>query len=216
MFLFEIPLRQKVNIHGYVDMTKRDIQVFANTKEDMMLFLKQHNFNIEYVSIQYIPDDEVDDSLNEMCGLQDFHFKSNKTPEMFTIKTTQLFVNHALTNVGNHLSDCCMFGEAIFRDDFEFIKLIVDLLNKIPFVEIADYSLLDGNSIGPLDDMSWMTVKKDLLFSDNYEPDMSHIDTSEIYDALHQASDVDEFQPITIEAYVRSFSEEMLSASLEV
>jgi hypothetical protein len=186
------------------------ISIYASTKDDMLLFLKQHNFDMRYVNIEYVDDNR---KILDSYVLKTYHFRSNKSNEVFHIKTCESFVASAIATVGDHLSDTCIFGESIFRDDIEFIKVVTDLIDKLPFATVVDWSLLDGDSCNMMgyDNLSWMVVKKDLLFSENYEPDFEHMDTSSIYDDLSQASDPDRIQPITIEAYVRGFAESIIS-----
>ena len=186
-----------------------DFKVYSHTQQDMMLFFKQHNINLQNVNVEYV--DTIKDS-QEQHVLKLYKFRSNKSPELFRIMTSEYIIQYALQLAGDHLSDACVFGAAIFRDDIEFIKRIVDLLGKLPHVSIIDYTLLDDINIFGYD---WNCVKSDKLFEYDFAPNLSEIDTQDIYASLYETSGVDLIQPVTVEAYVRAFAELVINQMID-
>ena len=181
-----------------------DFKVYSHTQQDLMLFFKQHNIDISKVNVEYVPDHQFNENSNDQHILKLYQFRSNKSPELYHIMTTEYCIQCALQLAGDHLSDACVFGAAIFRDDIEFIKRIVDLLGMLPHVSIIDYTLLDDINIS---NFEWQCVKGDKLFEYDASPDLSEIDTQDIYASLYDCSYDTTIQPVTVEAYVRAFAE---------
>lgn len=218
MFRFTIPRLTKVNINytGYA-YSHSDIHIYSHTKEDMMLFMQQHGFDIQYADVQYVYDNDSETN-SSYTTLKLYHFKSNKCDTVYHIMTCEYFIQQALSNVASHISDACVFGQGIFRDDVEIIKLVQDLLDKLPHVEILDYGFIDGdwvveNCMDADIDLSWESIKKCRLFDEDGEPNYEMFDNSSIYDSF-VTKGPDEIQDITIEAYVRSFTEFLISTSI--
>ena len=188
------------------------IKIFSNNQQDMMLFFKQHNIDINQVEVDYIPDENFNIKVDDDNILASYQFKSNQSNETFNIMTTERLISYALQLVGDHLSDACIFGSAIFRDDIEFIKVIQNLLGEIPHVQILDYGLLDDLNLTA--DTNWMYIKKDKLFDPDVEPDWvtNGVDAQDIYESLFDSCISDTaVQPITVEAYVRGFAEMVMN-----
>lgn len=188
------------------------IKVFSNNRQDMMLFFKQHNIDINQVEVNYIPNENFNIKVDDDNILASYQFKSNQSNETFNIMTTERLISYALQLVGDHLSDACIFGSAIFRDDIEFIKVIQNLLGEIPHVQILDYGLLDDLNLTT--DTNWMYIKKDKLFDPDVEPDWvtNGVDAQDIYESLFDSCISDTtVQPITVEAYVRGFAEMVMN-----
>lgn len=208
---------QKGGDHVFRFMIRRDhiedFKVFSHNQNDMLLFFKQHNFDIETVDVEYIPDEKFNDNIDDENVLKPYKFKSNKSDDTFVIMTTEKCISYALQLVGDHLTDACLFGGAIFRDDLEFIKVIQDLLGELPHVQILDYTLLDDLNLTA--DTNWMYIKKDKLFDKDEEPDWLNngVDSQDIYASLFDSSpsDASVVQPITVEAYVRAFTEVIIN-----
>ena len=177
-----------------------------------MLFFKQHNIDINQVEVDYIPNENFNIKVEDDNILASYQFRSNKSNETFNIMTTERLIAYALQLVGDHLSDACIFGSAIFRDDIEFIKVIQDLLGEIPHVQILDYGLLDDLNLTA--DTNWMYIKKDKLFDPDIEPEWvtNGVDSQDIYESLFDSCISDTaVQPITVEAYVRGFAEMVMN-----
>lgn len=188
------------------------IKIFSNNQQDMMLFFKQHNIDINQVEVDYIPDENFNIKVEDDNILASYQFKSNQSNETFNIMTTERLISYALQLVGDHLSDACIFGSAIFRDDIEFIKVIQNLLGEIPHVQILDYELLDDLNLTA--DTNWMYIKKDKLFDPDIEPEWvtNGVDAQDIYESLFDSCISDTaVQPITVEAYVRGFAEMVMN-----
>lgn len=194
-----------------------DFAVFSHEKHELLLFMKQHNILINESYIEWITDEEFYSKYSNKEDLLRFYkFRSNKNNEVYNVMTSKYLLNYALQLVGDHISDNMIFGPAIFRDDIEFIKLISDLINKLPFIEIMDYELLDMDTIALHDSYEWKDVKHDKLFNKDIDAIYDLFDTCYVYEALNEAFEKheDDIQPITIEAYIRAFVEYVINQSL--
>ena len=131
--------------------------------------------------------------------------------------TSEDLITRAIENTANDIADHSIFGEAILRTDIEFLKIIGSLIGKLEHGFVMDFNLADEsmlfntlenenqyknrimdmiseykNHIGaPTEDIGSQTILQSLFDSC---PDR---DTGNIY-------------PITVEAYVSTFTELMV------
>lgn len=190
--------------------------VYAESEEDMKMFLTQHNFtDAPLDSITVIPKEECD-NINDAHILKTFLFKSNRTNEIYHVITCDWFVDFAVETTCNELRDSLIFGEAIIRRDIEIFKLIGDLVSSLPHVNIMDFALADIQSSTDnilIDHFIEMNnMKKE--YSCKCLDDLDSTDSAIYY--VHESMEYsrcdDQVQPITLEAYVSAFTETMFDA----
>lgn len=178
--------------------------VYAYTRHDMDLFLKQHGFDVNNSHIDCIPMTEFDG--NSDLILSSHKFKSNSSDEIYNIMTTPMFVTDAINLVCSDLSESLIFGEPIMHAKIEFIKLINDLIYELPYVFILDHSVVDEDT-GELISPFWDSYVKMYGYDEAKYCTEVYFDDSYIYDSIHNASIPDKVQPITVEAYVTNFTQ---------
>ena len=152
----------------------RVISVYAHTTQDMQCFLQQHGFDPMLSNVRYVPNPDCSEMVNV---IQPYRLRSNVYQKTYTVMTTQQLIDFAYTNVGSHLSDACMFGSAVFRDDIEVVNLVQQLIDELPFVGILDFTLIDGD-YSASSDLSWETIKRCRLFDEDAAPDFEQLDSS--------------------------------------
>ena len=179
-------------------------RVYAFDRMSMEMFIKQHNFDLTSVNIETMPIEDFDD--DEDCFIKPYKFKSNKSSEIFNIFTTNKIVTEAIDSACLELCDTLTFGPAIVRDDIGFIKLINDLIYKLPHVFILDHTLMDS-SCEPISD-HWDRYIK----FNSYGQSLENLDDSYVYESLHNHSIDTEIQPITVEAYASSFAKMIIDS----
>ncbi len=168
--------------------------VISYNREDVELFLYQHDINIDNAEIQIM---DVDDTPDRDCLLQRFYFRSNTLPGVFMIMSTKDIVEdiiHQVTSV--------------------FVE-VKNLYDRVSLFNIEIFNII-GESIMDLDDGG-------LVFSDhsvqNTMPD-GDIDLDGEYKFLNYVrTNDDEYERlmdylldtyygvmrITLEAYIESF-----------
>lgn len=189
--------------------------VVSNTLEDMHLFMSQHGFSNVDDKITMLPENEFIPS-KDGCHLLSIHrFASNAKPGIFNVMTTEDFITRAIENISNDLADHSIFGEAILRNDIEFIKMICKLMDKLPHMFIADYALADESLM--FDRMDEKNGKSALMELAEYrkrgegptEDNESQLYQQGLYDAAPD-KDTNSIYPITIEGYISTFTELMI------
>lgn len=192
--------------------------VLAKSIDDMNRFLSQHGFNDVHESLK-IHDMRKGRSSDVFHVLQPYKFMSNHKPGVFEVMTCSDFVEHAIDNTANDLSDYSLFGEAILRQDIEFLKMIGELIVKLPHGFVIDYTLADesllyksfeeeGSSKGDI--VEDIIEYRKRICSPSEDPGSRAVQQS-LHDAVPDMSnDNNGIYPITIEAYVSSFTELMM------
>lgn len=181
-------------------------KVYSNNKEDMILFLQQHSFDMSMVHIECLTIDEyekeVDGHIYDYL-LKGYKMRSNKSQETFMIMTTYDFVYQACEVVCSWLSDSLLFGPPILRTDVEIIKMINDLIHELPHVFVLDHALIDGDSGNIIGDQRYIRSNRSL---DSFDLTDEGYDDSYIYESIFNSSFDEDIQPITVEAYVSFFT----------
>ena len=177
-------------------------RVYSMDRNMILLFMKQHQFDMNETIIETLPDSyDVDDM--EQHELQIYKMQSNKTCQIHDIISTKHYVDQAIEAVVQNLSDYLIFGETIFRRDIPFINIVNRYLDELPFVFAFDYDILDGT---PSCDTSYFNVKKDLeQFYESMENEYDVSSLDDLYNRFLFKTLPNEKLPITVEAYVRWF-----------
>lgn len=188
--------------------------VYSYTRQNMELFLRQHNFDTSIIHVDCIKASEFDDSDENI--LNEYLFKSNKyIDEIYTIITTEKFVSDAIQSICSDLSESLIFGYAAIRTDIEIVEKINDLILSLRHVFVLDHTILGDDSTA-LSDSSCMSEVNNKLFNkytksfNNLSSDVDSYDDSYIYDSMFGNSIRSKPQPITVEAYVSYFASIML------
>lgn len=194
--------------------------VYARTHEDLLMFLRQHNFiNVpnEAISIKSVDETSV---VYGLRLLRPFNFRSNKNNQLFTVMTCDEFVNATIESVANELCQFSLFGEAIMRRDIGIFDMIASLVGDLTHVHIIDYTLADEYKIFRNTDFPNEGCSADEMTSltKSY---LKHIgaptedgDLLTIIQSLQDSidhTDCDVY-PITLESYVANFTEMMVDA----
>ena len=204
MFRFEaINNKQKAHPTRY--------RVVTDNFNMMNLFLKQHCFNdITPESLSVVKFADVNKCPDRYNILQPYMFKSNYNDKIYTIITSEGFVNYAIDAVANDLNNYMVFGEAILRNDIAVFKTIGNIIYELPHTHIFDYILANEESVdnpGSLIDSDLLDMRRCYLsaMSAPCEDPGSYM----TFESLHDAVNTDEIMPITIECYTSSFVEMM-------
>ena len=199
----------------YNKIKNMNYEVYAENEKDLQMFLMQHNFTDSPMdSVTVLPRTEID-RINDGRILKEFLFKSNKTNQIYKVITCDDFVDYAIANTCNELSGALIFGEAIIRRDIEIFKLIGDLVVTLPHVNIMDFALADIQSTGnnSIDSFSEICQLTRTYHCKNL--DIDDFSESALYyphESMEYSRCDGEVQPITLEAYVESFTEKMVDS----
>ena len=190
--------------------------VLAENMDDMNQFLMQHGFKDVTDALKIYPAEKYKSS--DCSHILDIHrFMSNHKPGVFPVMTCASFVDHAIETVANDLGDHSVFGEAILRQDIEFIKMIGSIITKLPHGYVMDYTLADEsilfkcleNGVAKREDIDntagWMART-----GHPSEDPTAQVILQSLYDATPDLSNDLGIYPITLEAYVSSFTELMI------
>lgn len=194
-YLFKFTFSSKYN-----KIRNLNYEVYAETKEDLNMFLIQHNFtDTPMDAVTLVPKSEK--STLYALTLTKHIFKSNKYDGLFTVMTCPDFVNEAITSTCNSLNDSMIFGEAIIRRDIEIFKMIGDLVNALPHANVIDFSAADDNSVkdDTITEIVQNKCRNGLSWYEDASTYYSHM-------SMDMARHNDEPEPITLEAYIESFA----------
>ena len=200
---------QAINTKQKASPTK--YRVVTDDFSKMMLFLKQHGFNdVPKESLNIICIDDIDKCPDHYNILRPYRFKSNYTNDVYTIMTSEGFIDYAVDSAANDLNGYLLFGEAILRHDIEVFKTIGHLISNLPHTVIFDYMLADEQSV---DDKTSLVSREISEMRKAYLAAISapceDYGAYETFESLHGACNVDEILPITLECYTSSFVEMM-------
>lgn len=174
-----------------VNDNRLNYSVYSLGIEDMFKFLKHHNL-MEFVNKVKRCDENGIEGFDDEKLIKQFSFKSNKLElkdRVFKIYTTDEIVNQTIDNVCERLVENLVLGPISNRKDIKFISIINDCINSLPHACILD-----------IFDVNESEVDDSFGVSDALES---------IYDSVYSnayAIDLNT-SPITIESYVRHFSE---------
>lgn len=182
-------------------------RVYSMDRNMILLFMKQHQFDMNQIQIETLPDPFEDDDM-DTYELKFYKMQSNRTMQVHQIVSSDYYIDQAVEAVVQNLSDYLVFGETIFRRDIPFINLVNHYLDDIPFVFAFDYDILDGC---PSCDTSYFNVKKDLeQFAEAIDSEYDTSSMDDLYNRFLFNVAPNEKLPITLEAYVRWFVKEVI------
>lgn len=164
--------------------------------------------------------------------LKQFKFKSNNSNDNFIIISNDYLVINAIELVCNELTPTLIFGNIVVKNDIEFIKLICELIDTLPKVNVLDYFMMDCDETNDSDAYEDYTGKDKSLNEKKREefekvmrltPNtfmLSALDEIPqgrfhdsgchyIYKSFMEDCFIELIQPITIEAYVSNFSKSL-------
>lgn len=190
--------------------------VLAENMTEMQQFLSQHGFHDVNDALKLYSGDKYRAS-NCSHILKTYRFMSNHKPGVFPVMTCASFVDHAIESAANDLGDHSIFGEAILRQDIEFIKMIGSAITKLPHGYVMDYILADESTLfeclengGTKRDMIENTSDWLIRHSGPSEDPTSQTILQSLYDATPDLDNDYGVYPITVEAYVSYFTELMI------
>lgn len=215
MFKFILP----INLNHYSNIPYF-AKVYAETKDDMDLFLKQHNLMCMRECVTPISCYEFYEKRDVSQLLHNYKFKSNNSDEVFNIMTTKSIIESCITSVCEMINQYTLFGEAIMRRDIPIIVLISSLLeNHMKYITIQDYELADGclyDTYEEGEEGEYLTMirdqsincmdilnKKDIIdkmFNTEYYSEHTMDLESCFYEEI-----VEDIMPVTVEHYVSIF-----------
>ena len=195
--IFRFQFRSKAANASYLTYT-----VYSYKREDMLLFLKQHNFDLNHVHVDIL--EIAGEDFNENDILQPYLFGTNSSEDVYTIMSTISIVDDCILNTAQTLANTLLFGPPIIRTDIELFRVINDLINELPHVYILDHTLIDETN----DSMYSPDHSKYIKSWDGETPDPG--DDVYVIESLYNCSILQEIQPITMEGYVSNFTSMMV------
>lgn len=190
--------------------------VLASSIDDMHLFLKQHGFNDAYESIMIVPEGDIK-GKDWAHVLRICRFKSNRNPKTYNVMTSEDLVTRVFENVSNDLSDHSIFGEAILRTDVEFLKMIGSLIGKLEHGYVMDFNLADESMLFNTleNENQYKNQIMDMIaeYKNRIGAPTEDVGSQTILQSLYDACpdrDSNCIYPITVEAYVSTFTELMV------
>jgi len=183
--------------------------VYAETENDLKLFLVQHNFtDVDPCAVQIIPTTECRDVSNDLLKIH--KFKSNHSNDIMSVMTSDFFVNMAVDDAGNDLTFTLIFGEAILRRDIEIFGLIGDIIYNIPHAHIADFVYADvdesNSNTQSIKDITDMRLEYLNHVCAPCEDGCAYL----THESLHDSIVDGQVYPITIERYISTFTSLLL------
>jgi hypothetical protein len=181
--------------------------VWAMNKQLIDEFMRQHMINPNAVRTHVILEDKIStiysepgihfDDRNE---LKVFKMGSNQDHKIHNVVTIKEYIDCIIEDLCDELISNTVFGDAITREEFQIIKEIQDNIEALNYGIITDFCMIEEN--------------------DDY---YSHIDYSGypsldkacIYDAMYNASNDDDIQPFTLEAYAHYLSLDIFMSTPE-
>lgn len=183
--------------------------VYSFNREMIKLFAKQHGFNPDDMCINIHSDinHEDDEKMNDNLLLKVYRFKSNFSNQEYRIISCQRFIDKAIEDAGQDITARLWFDTIIMRHDIEFIKLINRLVKKLSHVFIMDNLLVDDLWNEENDNKETFHKSYNIPGYDDYWIEGCSNYSEYVVDSLFDSSIENEVQPITIESYVKSFTE---------
>lgn len=184
--------------------------VLTEDPNKMMLFLKQHNFDLDMVNLDRVPlkDHEGDSEFM----LEYFIMRSNYSDQVFKIMSTEHMIYDCGRYVADIMSSALVFGPEIIREDVPIMRVISELVNELDHVYIMDHTLTDPETHEPFSSnyerytkIGYPTMSSMCELDKYYHEDCSY-DDSGLYDSLLGSITKGYLLPFTVEAYVSYFA----------
>lgn len=147
------------NVRGSTDPSSV-YTVWSYNKSDVLMFIKQHNFEHgeEYIQVKNV---DISTDVDSCSFIEQWVFKSNKNNDKYEIYTTKILIENAIQRVCVQLSESMIFGSAILKsEEIPMIKYINDRLGEIPYIYPKEYNAVNGDIP---DDAIYTAVFDDLL-----------------------------------------------------
>lgn len=176
-------------------------KVYTNTREDIPIFIRQHDIRVYDVKVLRRTDGNI--PCSDMDLLDHYAFASNKNDQIYNIITCEYFIRDAIDHIGAEFAESSMFGDLIIRTDLPIIDIINRHIESIRHSVILDYLLLDDNECVDTVMNHWKTFSnKALSYVGNPSESDEYYDY--IYESLHKNSIYRGVrpEPITIEGYI--------------
>ena len=181
-------------------------KVYATSREQVSMFVRQHNIKVYDVNI--MDPESFTTDVNESDILDKFIFRSNSDYNDYEIYTTENILSDAINYIAEKLSGVSLFGDAIMRTDIPIIDIINRLIEQLKHAAIVDYMLLDDTSVEVKEIEEHIKTFSNKVKDVGYElsDSPSELDVSDyVYESLHGASYMNQCgkpEAITIEGYV--------------
>ena len=172
--------------------------VWSHHREDIDLFMTQHNFNPDAVKITAFLREDMEHHMDLMQSeyrLQKFKLMSSIDHKVYTIMTSTEFITDAVQDVCEELCDSLLLGPCALRCEIEVFRKIVDIINELPYAYVYDADIAEVPS-----ESDWEGYRY------NGEEMIANLDLSYTYDPMYDLVNTSAVQSITIEAYIRCFT----------
>lgn len=167
--------------------------VWSHHKEYVDTFIRQHFLDPTNIRWIVFPWEEVEDHMDEMkeeSKLEPFRLGSNGSDVIYTVITSDEFMEQALQDLCDGLTELLTLGPCALHGEHEAIAQIIDLVNKLPYSYVYDAEIADASG----------------------DEECENVDYSHTYDGIFaHRYDTERVQPVTLEAYIRSFTNQLLN-----
>lgn len=177
------------NIRGTTNCTYK---VWSYDKQDLIMFINQHNFvdGIKHVIVEYV---DTTKDVDSNSVIETWIFGSNKMNGTYEIYTTNKLIEDATQSVCVQLNETMTFGPALLKTEFPVIEYINKQMEMLPYTSPKEYECEHVE-----EEYYNGTILKKIDHDD-------YIFTA-LFDQLIHFRPL----PITIESYVTYFAEYML------
>lgn len=167
--------------------------VWSHHKEYVDTFVKQHYLDPTCIRWIVFPWEELADHLDEVREaymLEPYRIGSNDSDVIYTVITSDEFMEQALTDLCDGLTELLTLGPCALHGEHECISKIIDLVNALPYSYVYDAEIADASG----------------------DEECENVDYSYTYDGIFaHRGDLSYVQPLTLEAYIRSFTNQLLN-----
>jgi len=167
--------------------------VWSHHKEYVDTFVKQHFLDPTNIRWIVFPWEEVEEHMDEMkveSKLEPYSLGSNGSDVIYTVITSDEFMEQALQDLCDGLTDLLTLGPCALHGEHEAISQIIELVNKLPYSYVYDAEIADASG----------------------DEECENVDYSHTYDGIFaHRYDTSRVQPVTLEAYIRSFTNQLLN-----
>lgn len=178
-------------IEFFPQRSKEHYYVWSHQKYMVEMFMKQHYLDDSKVRWIVFPWEELEDHLDEVREeylLDRYLMGSNDTGIIYTIITSDEFIELALNNLCDALTSMLTFGPCALRGDLEAIDEIIRLINDLPYTYVYDGEIAEESD----------------------DPDCENVDYSYTYDGVFTIRNPDTVLVLTVESYIRTFTNTLL------
>lgn len=178
--------------------------VWSYDRDMISRFLMQHNIDAASVKwYVFLKEDfnQYKKMLEPEYELSVFHMKSFRDNKVYSVVSSLDFISDALEDVCEALCDALMLGPCSLRCEIEVFRKIVDIIDEIPYAHVYDCDIADVPTENDWDEH--------YTYSDDGEM-KNNMDLSITYDPMYDKMRGTGLQPITLESYIRSFTQALI------